>query len=460
MGFAIDGLVSGLDTTAMIENLMKVEANPQALLVQKKSTAERVLSALQGMNAKVASLAEAATKASKDTSWNLRSATSSSESVTSTATGGTSVGTVTFSVDAVATSQISLSARFTDVASLMQGGTKLTVRSADGTLTEITPAGTDIGSLTKAINDSASGVKATAVRVASGEPPEYRLQLTGTETGTDHTFELLVGTKAEVEGGGGTRIDDTLARQASNARITLWKGSGAPTEVAFEQSSNTFAGLMDGVDVTITKVEADPVTISVGQDDAALTKLGSSLVSQLNQVLAEIKSRTATTTTTDSSGKTVVNGGLLTGDSATRALQQALISAGSRPVDGLSPSTAGIELGRDGTFTFNEKAFTEALASDPTAAQRMVMGVAAAVGEVATAASDKYDGSLTKKITNHESNIKSMGEQISDWDRRLVLRRAGLQRTWSALEVTLSGLNAQQSWLTSQLSSLSGSSGK
>ncbi len=456
MGFAIDGLVSGLDTTGMIESLMKVEANPQLLLIQKRTNAEKVLTALQGLNARVASLADAAKNAAKMTSWDARKASSSTESVTTTATGGGSAGSVTFSVDAVAASQISLSKGFTNASELMAGSSSLTLRSADGTLTEITPAGSDLVSITKAINESGAGVKATAVRVSSGDAPTYRLQLTGTETGTDNSFELLAGTKAEVEGGGGTRVDDTVARAASNAKITLWKGSGENIEVSFEQSSNTFAGLMDGLDVTVTKVETDPVTVSVGQDDAAVAKLGSDLVAQLNQVLSEISSRTATTTTTDSSGKTVVTGGLLSGDSATRALQQAVLSAGSRPVDGLSPSTAGIVVGRDGTFTFDADKFSAALAADPAAAQRMVMGVATAVEQAATSASDKYDGTLTQKITNHESNIRSMGQQISDWDRRLEVRREGLQRVWSALEVTLSGLNAQQSWLTSQLSSLSG----
>lgn len=461
MGFAIDGLVSGLDTTGMIESLMKVEANPQALLVQKKTNAEKILTALQGLNTKTASLAEAAKAAAKATSWDIRKATSSSDAAVATATAGAAVGTVTFSVDALATSQISLSDSFPDPADLMGGSASLTLRSADGTLTEITPGKSDWASITKAINDSDSGVKATAVRVSDGEPPEYRLQLTGTKTGETSSFELFAGTAAQVEAGSVEPLALGVVRAASDAQITLWKGSDVA--VSFKQASNTFVGLMDGVDVTVAKVtKADdaPVTITVGQDDAAVKKLGSDLVAQLNLVLSEITSRTSTTTTTDSSGKTLVAGGLLSGDGATRALQQALISAGSRPVDGLSPSTAGIELGRDGTFTFNATKFAELLASDPAAAQRMVAGVAAAVDAVATATSDKIDGSLTQKITNHESNIKSMGEQISDWDRRLEVRRSGLQRTWSALEVTLSNLNSQQSWLTSQLASLSGSSGK
>ena len=43
-------------------------------------------------------------------------------------------------------------------------------------------------------------------------------------------------------------------------------------------------------------------------------------------------------------------------------------------------------------------------------------------------------------------------------DLRLDMRRATLERTYSAMEVRLSGLQSQSSWLTSQLAALTPSS--
>ena len=72
----------------------------------------------------------------------------------------------------------------------------------------------------------------------------------------------------------------------------------------------------------------------------------------------------------------------------------------------------------------------------------------------ATAASDKYDGQITSRINGQKQLVDSISSQVSDWDRRLEARRSNLERTYAALEVQLSGLKSQSSWLTSQLGSL------
>lgn len=447
----IDGLVSGLDTTSLITQLMQVEAMPQTLLKTKQTSTQSFLSGLQSLNTKVASLAEAAAKAAKPASWDAYKAVSSATSVTATTSAGAQPGTVSFHVDALAKAQVSVS----DEVGQSTGITAVTIKKG-ATLVTVEPASGDLAAVTKAINDAAdAGIKATAVRVGA-EPPTYRLQLTGTSTGTAGAFEVYSGTAAEVTAGTATRLDTTVATTATNAAVTLWKGV-AGLEETFSQSSNTFTGLMTGVDVTVSKVTAageDPVTLTVSQDDDALERLASGVVGALGVVLSDITSRTATTTKTNADGSTSVTGGLFSGDSAVRGIQQALTSAASMPVDGRSPSEVGIVIGRDGTFTFDEAKFSKALAADPARVQSMVTQVADRVAKAATGISDKTEGTLTLKITGQERAVKDIGAQIEGWDRRLELRRESLQRTYSALEVSLSNLNAQSSWLAGQLASL------
>ncbi|PVU83378.1 flagellar cap protein [Cellulomonas sp. WB94] len=454
VSMGIDGLVSGLDTTSLISQLMQVESAPQALLKTKQSSTTSFVSALQSFNTKVASLADAAATAAKATSWLAYAATSSSAAATVTAGATARPGSLSFNVDKVATTQSSLSAETLDDGSLLPTiPSAITIRASDGTLVTVQPTTGSLSDVAKAVNDAAtSGVRATVVRVSNGVnggEPTYRLQFTGTSTGTSGAFEVYAGADTT-----GPRLDATQVRAADDASVTLFKGTAA--EKSFTQSSNTFANLMTGVDVTVATATAPdaPVTISVARDDAALTKLASGIVGALGVVFSEVDSRTATTTTTDSSGRTVITGGLFTGDSAIRGLSQALQSAASYPVDGFSPSEVGIVIGRDGTFTFDEAKFTSALAADPTKVQRIVAGLAARVADVAKLASDPIDGSLTQKITSQQSVVRDLGDQIDEWDRRLALRKEGLQATYSALEVTLSGLQSQSSWLTSQLASL------
>ena len=92
----IDGLASGLDTTGIINSLMQIEAGPQTLLKQSQSTAQNVVTALQGINARIKSLSDAAGKAATAANWTAFTATSSSTSVAATATTDAKAGTLTF----------------------------------------------------------------------------------------------------------------------------------------------------------------------------------------------------------------------------------------------------------------------------------------------------------------------------------------------------------------------------
>ena len=56
---SIAGLVSGLDTTSLITQLMQIESAPQTLLKTKQTNTSNVVSALQALNDERASLAQA-----------------------------------------------------------------------------------------------------------------------------------------------------------------------------------------------------------------------------------------------------------------------------------------------------------------------------------------------------------------------------------------------------------------
>jgi flagellar hook-associated protein 2 len=77
------------------------------------------------------------------------------------------------------------------------------------------------------------------------------------------------------------------------------------------------------------------------------------------------------------------------------------------------------------------------------------------VQDTANAISDPYTGALTAQVKSQDSLVTQYTNQIADWDTRLALRRSTLQATYSALEVSLSNLKAQSSWLSSQLPSSS-----
>lgn len=451
----IDGLSSGLDTTAIISSLMQIEAAPQTLLKSKRAASQDIVSALQAINTKLRSLSESAAKASAASNWSSHSATSSSTAATATASSGAAAATLTFSVDAVATAQMSLSDLIPEGGSLVSDPPTLTLRSADGTVTTVSPASGSPADVAKAVNNAGAGVTATVVRVPSGGGTQMRVQFTSQTTGTAGSFEVFEGDAAAVAGGTATRIDASLARAGGDAAITLWKGTAY--EQSYAQSSNTFQNIMTGVDVTVSRATepGQTVTIDVAPDAAAVKGLASGLIGALSVVLSDMDSRTATSTTTAADGTTKVSGGLLSGDASVRMLRSQVVQAATYPVDGRSPSSVGIELGRDGTISFDEDAFAAAVAEDPDGTAAFVQQLAGRVAAVADAASDPYEGTFTQKVTSQQTLVERYADQIAEWDLRLEMRRATLQTTYTNLEVTLSNLNSQSSWLAGQLSSLS-----
>lgn len=442
---AIDGLVSGLDTTSLINSLMSIEAVPQTLLKNKVSEAQALVTALQGLNSKVASLADLAGKTAKPNALDLNSATSSASSVTATASTAAQPGQLDLTVEQLARAQKSVS----DAMSVWPADPPvLTIASNDGTLHEITAASTSLDDVVTAINASDASVTATKVSVGGGN---YRLQFASNTVGADGAFKVYQGS------GTTTPLATTQIQTAQDASITIW--AGTPAAQTITSTTNTFSDLLPGVSLTVTAVSVDPVSITVKRDDAAISKNAGDLVSALNGIFSEIATKSAVTTSTDSSGTTSVKGGVFTSDSTVREVNQRLLAAATLPIDGHSPSEYGISINKSGTIDFDADAFKAALAKDPVATKAALQEIASRVSEAATNASDKYDGTLSQVISGQQTEVKGLSEQIDDWDRRLTDRRSTLEKTYAALEVQLSQLNSQQSYLSSQLAGLASSNG-
>ncbi|HEY0187051.1 MAG TPA: flagellar filament capping protein FliD [Cellulomonas sp.] len=447
---AIDGLVSGLDTTSLISSLMAVEAAPQTLLIEKQTAQTTLISALQSFNTKVASLATAATTAAAKSSWAATTATSTASSVTATTTSTAQASTLSFTVDKVAQSQSTL---YTLPTSYDTDQPTFTLTQG-GQTTTITANSSSLANILEAFNADGTGVKATAVNVGTSAAPEYLLQVTSTSTGTDNAFTLSYATGSD--GSGSTDLTGEKVRAASDAAITLFPGTSAARTVT--SSSNSFSSVLTGVDIVVSAVESSAVTLSVVGDSAAKSTLASNLVSNLNLVLSEITSQTSSTTSTADDGGTIISGGLFSGNSTIRTLQQQLLSLGSTPVNGIDPSTVGITLNKDGTFTFDEDTFAAALAEDPDKVQTVITGLSSRLAELADSNSDSIDGAITLQIKTEQAISTDLGEQIDSWDDRLAKRQETLERIYAALEVSLSTLQSTSSWLTSQIESLTTSS--
>jgi flagellar hook-associated protein 2 len=456
---AIDGLVSGLDTTSLINSLMTAEAAPQTQLKSQLSTLQSTITDLQALNTSVKSVADAATALAKPGAFNLFSTSSTSTSITATAGSTAAPGSITFKVAQLAQGQVSVTAAQSAWAT---NPPVLTLVGADGTQHEVTAASTSIADVVNAINGAKAGV--TAVQVPAGKDASgtqlYRMQLTSS-TGAANAFSLYDGSAASVTAGTATNLltqtGAATVSTAQDAQVTLWAGSGA--EQTITSATNTFTGLLTGVDVTVSATTDTAQTVTIAQSNTQVAAKFGSLLSSLSSVFSTIASKTAVTTGTDSSGNQTATGGSLTGDLTVRQTNDSLFTALSYPVGSVTPSQLGITINQDGTYTFDQSVLAAALSSDTDgsigAALQTITG---RIATAATTASDPYTGTITSAITGDQSTAKQMTDSISDWDTRLSDRRAALETQYAALETQLSTLKSQSSWLTSQINGLSSSS--
>ena len=439
MGLSIDGLSSGLDTTALINSLMAVEAIPQSLIKNKAATVQTGISALQGLNTAVADLATKAGKLSDPKSLELYSASSSSAKVTTVVGAGAKSGAVDFTVSQLAQTQVSVSKNLA-----AWPYTTMTVTGEGGQAITVTPLTSSLDDVVSAVNLSGAGIVASKVSVGGGE---YRLQFASSKTGVAGGFSI-----ADPDGTAGL----TKVQSAQDAQIKLWAGTAA--EATLSSATNTFADVLNGVSITVSEVSAAPTRVTVARDNAQISKAASDLVSSVNGVLAQIATKSAVVSSTDTSGNPVTSGGVFTGDSTVRTVNAAILAAASQPLNGKSPSELGISVTKTGTMEFDATKFGDALAKDPAGTMAAVATIAGRVADAAKQASDPSTGLLSTKIKGQQSTAKDYTDQIADWDDRLEMRRTTLQRTYSALEVALSGMKAQSSWLSSQLAGLSSGS--
>ncbi|SNS49939.1 flagellar hook-associated protein 2 [Geodermatophilus saharensis] len=444
VSLSVDGLVSGLDTTGLITQLVAAEGVVQTQLKTRLTQTQKAAEAYRSINTKVDALRSAAEELTKGGTWTAAKATSSSTAVAVAVTGTPQPGSITFTVTSVAAAHTVVGATQSAPPTTAGVYSSLTVYGPDGT----TPKGTVAVGGTGSLNDAAAainadttlGLNATVLQV---EPGKYALQVSAKATGAAARFSLGTGS-APATG-------FTTLRQGKDAKITL---GDATSPLPITSATNTFTGVIPGGTLTVTREDATPVTVDVSADPDAVAAKVQAFVDAANAALGEIAKHSA-------NGKDST--AVLRGDSNLRRLSDQILTAVSDAVGEDSPGVAGVQLTRDGKVQFTKDRFLTRLQADPAALQRLFTdteatdgadGVATRVQTLAKQLTNVTTGSLTLLARGRDDLAKDIETRIADWDLRLAARKEALTRQFTAMETALSSLKQQSSWLAGQLSSL------
>jgi flagellar hook-associated protein 2 len=425
----IDGLVSGLSTSSLISSLMQVESAPQARLKTKVTAAETVVTAYQSVNTRLAGLKSAADDLSQLSTWRSIKPVSTSTAVTATASGGinTTTGSVTFDVVSLSRAQVS-TARVASTSDVTTADSfTVQIGSADPVTIDV-HADKSAKGISDALNAAGINVKASVVTTSAGDSV---LQLTAAKTGVANAFTVA-----------GLDFTPLTAVPATDAEIKVG-GDEADGGYTVTSATNTFTGLMTGVTLTANKVESG-VTINVTSDVDGIAKKFQALVDAANAALTEVGNQTAYDPDTK-------KGSTLTGDFMVRQITQSVLSAVSQGLaDFGSLSKVGVQLDKSGKISFDADTFKAAYNADPSA----IKTAGIAVADKFEALSVKQQDNVTSAITGRKSLIDSMNSQIDNWGVRLNAKQAALQKQYATLEVSLSKLQSQSTWLAGQISGL------
>jgi flagellar hook-associated protein 2 len=428
MGSTVDGLVSGLNTTQLIQQLMQVEAAPQTAIKNKLTTQQKVVSAYQSVNTKLSALQTAADTLAQDKTWQATKAASSTTSVTATASAGAPAGEYAFHVSKLAKAQIATTTAGPGGA--MVTGDSLDLVMSDGIVSvDIPPASNNAQGVVNAVNAANAGVRAMLVHTDSGDMVQFQASKTGVAGG----FSLI-----------GLVNDANDAVEAQDAQLTFGSGAGSYT---VSSSSNTFTSVIPNTSFTVSKEE--DVNISVTADAGGLADKVQAMVDAANAALTEMAGQTAYNATTKSSGA-------LGGNFAIRQLQQNVLSSVSGgSADYGSFAQFGVTLDSTGKLKFDRSAFTTGFQADPVKTQAALgSGLGQKLADLGKGATDKTSGTITLAIQGGNDTVKRYNTEIDNWDTRLADRQHMLERQFTNLETALGTMKNQSSWLSGQIASL------
>jgi flagellar hook-associated protein 2 len=176
----ISGLVSGLDTAALIDALVAARSGPITHLRRRQAEKTAELTAWQSFEAVLLSLKIETERIGQPAVWDgLLVAPSDEDHFTATADAGATLGTWDFHVEQLATAHQLQSDTYSSRDELVGTGTfSLTI---DGQQRDLTiGAGTTVADLARQINDADRGVTAALVRSETGGTASYHIVVTAT----------------------------------------------------------------------------------------------------------------------------------------------------------------------------------------------------------------------------------------------------------------------------------------
>ncbi|NLI15036.1 MAG: flagellar filament capping protein FliD [candidate division Zixibacteria bacterium] len=218
---AIDGIISGLDTTKIIETMLKIDQQKISTYETKQTEQTNKLTSWQSINALLLAFKTQASLLANDKLWYAKSVVSSDEDImTATSSTDASAGEYYFSVQQLATNNQIASQGFNLTSQSIGTGT-FQIKLGSGATTNITidSSNNTLSGLKDAINNANAGVTATIISDGS-ETNQYRMILTAKEPGLKNQISVTANLSGGIAPDFSTPQFDTVEKLAFSGNST------------------------------------------------------------------------------------------------------------------------------------------------------------------------------------------------------------------------------------------------
>ena len=455
---SLDGASTGLNTSALIDELVAVASGPSNIAKQKIIDYEALSALYATLNTRITAVDTALAAIEDAEDFRAFTGTSSDEDVMTIATDGDAVaGSYAVTVTALAQAQIHNvtlegTTSFASVSTALfasgeAGSFDITVEGTAETIT--VDDTTTLAQIASSIND-VDGISAYIVQTATEEA-----------TGAD-AFQLFIQaeTAGLYEGGDRFSFDFTGLTVSSGSDTAIQAATNATATIAGQtvtSATNKFE-VIDGIAFNAVSTGTSVATVAL--DTSTMADKVNTFVEAYNGMVSFI----AANSTIASSGtnQTSVTLGGFVGESAPRYIQQRmanLISSDYGTALSLSSSTQrtslsqmGISTDDTGLLTFSSSDFVTTLTTYQSSVESIFSDTTGSFSESMRALIDDVvdatDGNIPALQDTIEDAVERLETSVDFHTSRLTKYRARLTKQFTRLEAMTSSFNSTKSFLT------------
>lgn len=230
-------------------------------------------------------------------------------------------------------------------------------------------------------------------------------------------------------------------------------------------TSNTITSDISGITgltLTLKDKTTSAVSIAVTANNSSVTSAINSFVSAFNTVITNTD--TATSKTGYLKGESILSG--IKNNLRKNATSEVVGAEGYKTLASIGITTGawGTDASADTTkLVVDSTKLSEALAKDPTAVMKLLVGdstndgVLTKLATTINSATNSTNGYFTKRAASYEGQVTRLNDKISRQNTELTRYQASLEKKFAAMDSLISNLQNQASQLDSMLSQINNS---